>query len=133
MKTQAFLNAKTVFSIEEFDDFCRSHQNAKPTSCRQLLKYHLGTGRVKQIRKALYLSTPPGKTVVADPYLVCSKMAPDSVLAYHTALQFYGKAYSYWSSYIYLSHSRLRPFEYEGQTFKPVLFPQSLVKKGEEM
>lgn len=130
---QAFLNAKAVFDIKEFDDFCRSHHKAKPASCRQLLKYYLGTGRVKQVRKALYLSTPPGRPVVADPYLVCTKMVPDAVLAYHTALQFYGKSYSLWSDYVCLSHSRLQPFEYEGQTFKSVLFPQSLVEKGEEM
>jgi predicted transcriptional regulator of viral defense system len=65
--------------------------------------------------------------------MVCSKIAPDAVIAYHTALRFYGKAYSLWSNYVCLSHTRLQPFEYEGQTFKSVLFPQSLVEKGEEM
>lgn len=133
MSTQAFLNSKTVFDLRDFDDFCGREHHAKPSSCRQLLKYYLGTGRVRHVRKALYLSTPPGRPVIADPYLICAKMALDAVLAYHTALQFHGKVYSLRNDYICLSHSRPQPFDYVGQTFKSVLFPQALVEAKEEM
>ena len=79
MKTQTFLNRKTVFDLREFDDFYSRERPGKATSRRALLKYYVRTGRVKPVRKGLYLSKPPGIPVVADPYLICAKMAPDAV------------------------------------------------------
>ena len=32
--------------------------------------------------------------LTVDPYLVAAKMTEDAVLAYHTALEFHGRAYS---------------------------------------
>ncbi len=55
-------------------------------------------------------------------------MAPDSVLAYHTALQLHGKTYSVHNDYVCCSRSRVQPFEYEGQTFRAVLFPHALLE-----
>jgi predicted transcriptional regulator of viral defense system len=133
MKTQAFLNRKTVFDVREFDDFCSLEHPVKTASRRALLKYYVRTGRVKPVRKGLYLSAPLGRPVVADPYLICAKMAPDAVLAYHTAMQFHGKAYTVRNDYVCCSRSRVNPFEYEGQVFKAVLFPRALLVKGQEM
>jgi len=59
-------------------------------------------------------------------------MAPDAVLAYHTAMQFHGKAYTIRNDYVCCSRSRVHSFEYEGQTFKVVLFPRSLLVKDQE-
>ena len=133
MKTQTFLNRKTVFDLREFDDFYSRERPGKATSRRALLKYYVRTGRVKPVRKGLYLSKPPGIPVVADPYLICAKMAPDAVLAYHTALQYHGKAYTVRNDYVCCSRSRVHAFEYEGQTFKAVLFPHALLARGREM
>lgn len=133
MKTQAFLNRKTVFDLREFEDFYSREHPGTSAGGRALLKYYLRTGRVKQVRKGLYLSTPPGRPSVADPYLICSKMAPDAVLAYHTAMQFHGKVYTVRNDYVCCSRSRVHSFEYEGQTFKATLFPRSLTGRGQEM
>lgn len=132
MKAQAFLNGKTVFDLRQFDDFYLREHPGKTTGRSALLKYYVRTGRVKQVRKGLYLSAPPGRPVTADPYLICSKMAPDAVLAYHTAMQFHGKVYTLRNDYVCCSRSRTHSFEYEGQTFKAVLFPRSLLIKGNE-
>lgn len=132
MKPQTFLNAKTVFDSRDFDDFYSRERPGRMTGRRALLKYYLHTGRVKQVRRGLYLSAPPGKPVVADPYLICSKMASDAVLAYHTAMQFHGKVYTVRNDYVCCSRSRVHSFDYEGQTFKAVLFPRSLLIKGQE-
>ncbi len=43
------------------------------------------------------------ETCPADPYLIAAKMTDDAVLAYHTALEFYGKAYSVFKQYQYLT------------------------------
>ncbi len=133
MKTRMFLNKKTVFDSREFDDFYSGERPGKTTSGRALLKYYLRTGRVKLVRQGLYLSAPPGKPVVADPYLICAKMAPDAVLAYHTAMQYHGKVYTVHNDYVCCSRSRAHSFDYEGQTFRAVSFPRSLLAKGQEM
>lgn len=133
MKAQAFLNRKTVFDLREFDDFYSLERPQKPTARRSLLKYYLRTGRVQQVRRGLYLSTPPGRPVVADPYLICSKMASDAVLAYHTALQFHGKVYTIRNDYLCCSRQRPQSFDYEGQTFRAVLCPRPLLVRGQEM
>ncbi len=133
MKTQTFLNRKTVFDSRDFEEFYSRERPGKTTGRRALLKYYLHTGRVKQVRKGLYLSAPPGRPVVADPYLICAKMAPDAVLAYHTAMQFHGKVYAVRNDYACCSRSRVHSFEYEGQTFKAVLPPRSLLTKGRQM
>jgi predicted transcriptional regulator of viral defense system len=133
MKTQAFLNGKTVFDMREFDDFYSSERPGKTTARRALLKYYIRTGRVKQVRKGMYLSTPPGRLAVASPYIICSKMAPDAVLAYHTALQYHGKVYTVRNDYVCCSRSRVHSFDYEGQMFKAVLFPRSLLTEGQEL
>lgn len=49
-----------------------------------------------------------------DPFLVASKLAPDATVAYHAALQFWGKAYSIWHRYAVLSCSSIRPLELQG-------------------
>ena len=131
-KTQMCLNKKTVFDVREFDDFYSLERPGKATTRRALLRYYVRTGRVKQVRKGLYLSVLPGRPVVADPYLICAKMATDAVLAYHTAMQFHGKVYTLRNDYVCYSRSRAHSFEYEGQTFKAVLFPRSLLVSGHE-
>lgn len=133
MKTQTFLNGKTVFDSRDFEEFYSRERPGKASGRRALLKYYLHTGRVKQVRRGLYLSAPPGRPAVADPYLICAKMSPDAVLAYHTAMQFHGKAYTVHSEYVCCSRSRVHSFKYEGQTFRAVLFPRSLLTKGQEM
>ena len=133
MKAQAFLNNKTVFNLQEFADFYSHEYSGHETGRRSLVKYYLRTGRLKQVRKGLYLSSPPGKPSVADPYLICAKMAADSVIAYHTALQFHGKVYSIRNDYLFYSRTRIHPFEYDGQVFKSVLFPRPLLDSRQEM
>jgi predicted transcriptional regulator of viral defense system len=133
MKTQTFLNRKTIFDLRDFDDFYLRERSGKTASGRMLLKYYLGTGRIKQVRKGLYLSVPPGRPTGADPYLISAKMAADSVVAFHTAMQFHGKVYTVRNDYVCCSHSRVRPFEYNGQAFRAVLFPRALLANGQEM
>jgi predicted transcriptional regulator of viral defense system len=58
---------------------------------------------------------------------VAAKLAEDAVLAYHTALEFHGKAYSVHERLNYLTASASRPFQFRSQTFRGVAFPRALV------
>ena len=67
-----------------------------------------------------------------DPFLLASKMTPDAVLAYHTALEFHGRAYSAFQEFTYLTRTATRPAEFRGNTFRPAAFPKSLLEKNQE-
>lgn len=56
-----------------------------------------------------------------DPYLIASHLSEDAVVAYHAALQFFGKTYSVWQRFHYLSGRRAKSFSFGGMEFIPVL------------
>jgi predicted transcriptional regulator of viral defense system len=53
-------------------------------------------------------------------------MTDDAVLAYHTALEFYGKAYSVHESFLYLTGTFPRHLTFRGYRFRGVKFPKKL-------
>jgi predicted transcriptional regulator of viral defense system len=58
--------------------------------------------------------------------LVTSRLADDAVVAYHAALQFFGKSYSVWRRFDYLTDERRRPFAFRGDEYLPVQTPAPL-------
>ena len=73
------------------------------------------------------------KSYPVDMYLLASKMAEDAVLAYHTALEYHGKAYSVYHRFHYLSTRRSLPINFRSYEIKRVPVPQALRAKGREM
>jgi predicted transcriptional regulator of viral defense system len=69
------------------------------------------------------------RTQPVDPFLVASKLVKDAVLAYHTALEFHGKAYSVHERLTYLAHSAAKPFTFRSQVFRAVPFPRKLASQ----
>jgi predicted transcriptional regulator of viral defense system len=65
-----------------------------------------------------------------DPYLITSKVSMDAVIAYHTALELHGIAYTTFNELIFLSKRQILPFTYEAQRFRSVLLPKMLIQKG---
>jgi predicted transcriptional regulator of viral defense system len=61
-----------------------------------------------------------------DPFLLASKLAPDAALAYHAALQFWGKAYSVWHRFAVLTRAHLRPLSFQGSEFIGVQPPKAV-------
>ena len=60
-------------------------------------------------------------------------MVSDAVLAYHTALAFYGNAYSTWERFYYLSGRKSAPVTSRSYEFRCVVTPRILRTKGQEM
>ena len=54
------------------------------------------------------------------------------VLAYHTALEFHGKAHSVWNEFFFLTGKDIRSLTFRGSKFKAVRFPKALVREGRE-
>ena len=89
-----------------------------------------------RIRRGLYATVPLGANPASspvDPYLVAAKMTADAVLAYHTALEFHGRAYSLYTRLFYMSVGKSLPLTFQSHEIRGVPVPHPLRAKGEEM
>jgi predicted transcriptional regulator of viral defense system len=135
MKNENFFHRRAIFTNEELAEFLASRRTHGPRTQESLLAYYTKTGRVVRVRRGLYAVVPPGATPERysfDPFLLAAKMTKDAVLAYHTALEIHGKAYSTHQYLAYLSNRPLRPLTFRSQLFRGVKFPQTLLRKGKE-
>ncbi|MFB3886848.1 MAG: transcriptional regulator [Thermodesulfobacteriota bacterium] len=126
---QGFFNEKPVFSPDEFAAFFDSKEPRSLRTKEALLAYYARKGRLLHVKRGLYAVVPSGanlKTFSVDPFLLAAKMTPDAVLAYHTALEFYGKAHSVRESFYYLTNTFPRPLTFRGYRFRGVRFPKKL-------
>ena len=72
-------------------------------------------------------------SMTVDPYLVAAKMTEDAVLAYHTALEFHGRAYSVHWRLVYVSVSKSLPLTFQSHEFRGAPVPPPLLARGQEM
>ena len=136
MKLNEFLLRHGVFTVDELDRFLSSRGSGKPNTRKSLLTYYRNQGRIIPVRRGLYATVPLGGDPASsqvDPYLVAAKMSVDAVLAYHTALEFHGKAYSIYTRLHYLSARKSLPFRFQSHEFLRAPVPPSLRAKGKEM
>ena len=87
------------------------------------------------MRRGLYATVPQGMDAAStpvDPYLVAGKLAEDSILAYHTALEFHGRAYSVHWSLTYVSARKSLPLAFQSREFRRAPVPPALLAKREE-
>ena len=135
MKLNEFLSQHPVFTLEELDHFLAEKGSTNRMTRNSLLSYYRSQGRIITVRRGLYIVTPFGvspETNPIDPYLLTAKMTKDAVLAYHTALEFYGKAYSVFDRFYYVSERKSLPLRFRSYEFLCVLMPQALRVKGGE-
>jgi len=136
MKLNEFLSQHAIFTVDELDRFLSARGSGKPNTRKSLLTYYRKQGRIIPVRRGLYATVPLGgdpSSSSVDPYLVAAKMTADAVLAYHTALEFHGKAYSVYTRLYYVSTSKSLPLTFQGHEFVRAPVPHSLRTKGKEM
>jgi len=136
MKLNEFLSQHDVFTVEDLDLFLSEKGSGKPSTRKALLTYYRKQGRIVPVRRGLYAVIPFGSlpdSSPVDPYLLTAKITKDAVLAYHTALEFYGKAYSVYTRLHYLTTRRSLPVRFRSYEIRGVLVPRSLRAKGMEM
>src|SRR6202040_1030883 len=103
---------------EEFAQLKLSQGIKSIGTIKQPLQYYIENQKIKAIKKGLFAAIPPNATsenLIIDPYLVAGKATKDSVLAYHTALELYGVAYTSFQRFTFLTTQKIKPFEYQNQ------------------
>ena len=121
-----FFDSTPVFTRAEFEAARAAAAKRSPRTTDSLLRRYVADGRLVRVRGGVYAVVPRGADVAAapvDPYLVATKLSSDATLGYHAALQFWGKAYSVWQRFHFLTESSTRAFEFRGLEFVPVKVP----------
>jgi len=124
-----FFDATPVFTRAEFEAARTATARRSPRTTDSLLRRYVADGRLLRVRAGLYAVVPRGIDATAapvDPYLVATKLAPDATLAYHAALQFWGKAYSVWQRFHFVTETGSRALQFRGLEFVPVKLPLPL-------
>jgi len=135
-KVNAFFARHAVFTVEELGRFLASRGSANVNTRKSLLTYHKNRGRVVPVRRGLYATVPEGAdpaTFPVDPFLVAAKLADDAVLAYHTALEFHGKAHSVHTKLRYVSAKRSLPLRFQSHDYERAPVPNGLLARKAEM
>ena len=124
MDIKAFFYEHPIFTLSEFLKW-RSHQGIKSArSAHKAIQYYIASNKLKRLRKELYAVVPPNTkpdNYTVDPYLLAGKVADDAVLAYHTALELHGLAYSSFEQFTFITSHKIVPFEYNQQFFRAVV------------
>jgi predicted transcriptional regulator of viral defense system len=135
MSLNKFFAAHPVFTTRELIGYLEKNGSRSRWTRKALLAHHRKQGHIILVHRGLYATVPPGndsKTYSIDPYLLAAKMTDDSVLAYHTALELLGKAYSVFEEFFLLSRKPTRVKTFRSQRFRGILFSQALRAAGKE-
>lgn len=122
MTPEAFLAEHPVFSREEFAVVLRRRGRTDATVDSHLTRWRR-QGRIARVKPGVFLRLPPrtaGPAPLPDYVALASRMAPDAVVAYHTALEVHGVAQSAFERLTFLTWTKARPTSFQGRRFTPV-------------
>jgi predicted transcriptional regulator of viral defense system len=130
-KTEALYTLLLPMRIVSFDDIVQSTSKIAAASANRRYIYRkyvtrlIEKGKLKPIRKGLYAVLSPleqPEKHETDKLLIASKIRKDYYLGYHTALEYYGSAYSpFHEAYVCVNpKDRFDQFHYARFTFTPV-------------
>ena len=134
-KHDTFFRRHPVFTRDELAEHLSTGDRVGPRTQESLVAYHTRTGRLVRVRRGLFAVIPPeaeSDTYPIDPYLIASRLTPDSVLAHHTALELHGRAYSVWQQLTYLSSRPVERLTFRSHVYRGTRFPEALVRSGKE-
>jgi len=129
MEPGTYLKRHRVFRVEQFEAATGLSGAGRKAS----LDYHRKRGHILPIRRGLYWVVPPGGTpenCPVDPFLVGGHISADAILAYHSALELHGRAYSSFNEVQFLTDRKIRPFDFRGTHYRAVTTPPALVRAG---
>jgi len=132
MKLEIFFQSHPVFTGPELSHFLASYKPVGARDRESLLAYHKKKGRVIQVRNNLFAVVPSKadpSTYPVDSFLLAARMTKDAVLAFHTALEFNGHAYSAQHILRYLALRPVPPVKFRKTAFQGTKFPTALIRK----
>jgi len=131
-KTEALYNALLPLKVVSFDDIVikaskviEAAPNRKYIYCKYVDRL-VKSGKLQKIRKGLYIVLSPleepERPAVVDKLLIASKIRREYYLGFHTSLEYYGCASSFYNeAYICVkAEDRFNPFQYKRFRFRPV-------------
>jgi predicted transcriptional regulator of viral defense system len=141
-KTETLYNALLAIKVVSFDDIMEKASSiieATPDRRYVYRKYVsrlIESGKLQRVRKGLYIVLSPlekPKRHTVDKLLIASKIRKKYYLGFHTALEYYGCASSFYNeAYICVeAKNRFNPFQYKRFSFKPV-FVENVTSEVEE-
>lgn len=93
--SRPFFSAHPVFRREEYARAVGRHPEDKVVSA--MLTQHLKAGNIRRVARNVYAAVPPHgdpATWTVDRFLAASRLKADAVIAYHSALELHGCAYT---------------------------------------
>lgn len=129
MKPVDYFSAHPIFRFDDFASAHREGESRKPATSLAALKQHVRAGNLLRVRRGLYVVVPRGQNpddLVIDTYVLASHLTSDAVIAYHGALQLFGKAHSLSRRVPFLTSTKTKPFAFRGSEFTPVSVPPPL-------
>lgn len=132
MRVLDFFSVHPVFTREEFVQALSVRKPASSLTADSHLQRYLRTARIGRVKRGVFFVAGPGETAARSPVdflLVASRLAPDAVLGYHTALEAHGYAQSLYERLFFLTESKAKPLTFRGRTFVPVAPPLLLQRK----
>lgn len=121
MSPAEFLHTHPVFSREDLAAALAATRSRAPDTLSKLLQRWCGTGQLRAVRRGVFVRVSAGAgAATIDPLLLTSRLAPDAVLAYHTALEALGHAQSPFGRFYFATFSRTRALIHERFAFVPV-------------
>lgn len=127
---EAFFKRHTVFTAEAFHVHLAGH-GTKPSAqqCIRILREYVEAGRLHPLRPGAYLSRTTARSLDQEPVTnliqIAAHMTPDAVLAYHTALECYGLAYSVWFHALYAARNPAEPLRLATGLVRGTPFPNA--------
>ncbi len=101
-----------------------------------LIKNRRRAGKIGVIKEGVYYVVRPGSTPTTTPvddYLLASKLSPDAVLSFHTALDVLGFSHSMYNTYYYFTKTYRRPVHFRHGLYRSVSCPPRLARSGKEL
>lgn len=93
--SRAFFSAHPVFRREEYAEAVQRRSTDKVVTT--MLGQHLKAGNIRRVARGVFVSVPAhgnADSWIMDRFLAASRLKSDAVIAYHSALELHGCAYT---------------------------------------
>lgn len=128
---EPFFQSRLAFRAHEFQTYWAERSLNGARQGTRILRACRRSGRVQRLKRGLYV--PSGQDDPAPSLKhIASRMTQDAVLAYHTALECYGGAYSVWFHAIYAARRPAPPLRVHSGLIRGSAFPKALLDTGKE-
>jgi predicted transcriptional regulator of viral defense system len=126
MNARSFFNQHLVFRFNEFKAYMEGREEGvTEKNCYMTLYNYCKKGKLIHVRKGLYavVSDYLYDTKTIHPFLIAGKATDDAILAYHTALESHGIAYTDFNEHTYLTKRRTNDFLFQNQRYRTIYLP----------